>query len=115
MGNENVRGPRSYETKICISDGWRPSLGMLKVKVVVAMRMVASRSQGCGKQCEQCTDSSFNRQWGPRPSIKDTPAIDACSSVSERAQAATSMPSIYDLIRVTGWPAFRRASMNGVI
>jgi len=55
-GNENVRGPWSYETNMYIrwvEDVWRPSLGMLKVKVVVVMRMVASRSQGCGKQCEQ--------------------------------------------------------------
>jgi len=36
---------------IYISYGWRR--GMLKVKVVVATRMAASRSQGCAKQCGQ--------------------------------------------------------------
>jgi hypothetical protein len=52
MGNGNVRGPRSCETNMYIMwvEGvwplWRR--GMLKGKVIIAVRMVAGRSQGCG-------------------------------------------------------------------
>jgi hypothetical protein len=54
MGNRNVTGPRSCETNmyvIWMEGVWRR--GMLKVKVVVAMRMATGRSQGSGKQCGQ--------------------------------------------------------------
>jgi len=55
MGNRNVRGSCEintyYSINIRVEGIW--GRGMLKVKVVVTMRMVAGRSHGCGKQCGQ--------------------------------------------------------------
>jgi hypothetical protein len=76
--------------------------GMLKVKVVVAIRMAAVGHRDVGSSA----GGEQKARWisnGGRVRV----------SRIHLAQTA-SIPSIYDLIRVTGRPAFRRASINEV-